>query len=148
MTTATIETNIWQALKARAATLPSPVDYTICWPDQQDFTKPADGDGVPAPYIEVSHLPNVVTRLAIDSDGQNDRPGILVMALMYPVARKATHDVMRQQAGLIAAHFPADLLMTYGGVTVRVERAPDVPSPVRDDTYLRWPVGIRWRCVA
>ncbi|MFE0015274.1 phage tail terminator-like protein [Mesorhizobium sp. NPDC059054] len=43
-------------------------------------------------------------------------------------------------AGKVAAHFPTDLKMTYGGVTVRVTAAPTAAQPMDDDTHVLVPV--------
>lgn len=146
---ATIETAIWLALKARVQSLP--LDYPIDWP-RGPFDKPQGLDDLPDPYLEVRLLPNVSQRLFIGSNDPHRRMGILQVSLMYPVARtKGNVDWEAQFAqigGTIAAHFPTDLKMHFEGVTVRVEKAPDVAQPLRDDAYWRVPVSIRFDCFA
>lgn len=145
----TIETKVWQALKARAATLPG---FTINWP-LEPFTPPVSG-GKPSPYVEVRHMPNAVVRRFIGSSDPHERPGILQLTLCWPASEIGTgsgqthSDVLIQRAGEIAAHFPTDLRMPFQGVVVRVERAPDVAQPYRDDAYWRCPVSVRYSVFA
>lgn len=147
---ATTETKIWQALKARVQTLSS--GLTINWP-MEPFTPPVSG-GKPVPYVECRHLPNANVRRFIGSNDPMERMGILQLTLCWPAseigtASGKTHpDVLVQHAGEIAAHFPTDLAMDFQGIRVRVERAPDVTQPYRDDAYWRCPVSVRWRCYA
>lgn len=152
---ATVETAIWQAVKARVQSLPAPVNYPSMpgrcdWP-LEVFTKPQAG-AVPVSYLEVRHLPNTSVRRFIGSNDPHERMGILQLSLMWPVSdvgQGKTHpDVLTQMAGLIAAHFPTDLRMVFQDVTVRVEKAADVAQPYRDEAYWRVPTSIRWRCWA
>jgi len=147
MTAATVETAIWQALKARVAALPSPVNFPVAWPDE-NFTPPVDGNGRPIPYIEVFDNSNEPERLLISSTGPVLRMGILGIHLMFPVAMARSHAVKKQYAGQIAAWFPTDLKMISDGVTVQVEKPPKPPSIFRDDAYWRCPVQVRWLCFA
>lgn len=148
--TATIETAIWLALKARVQSLP--LSYPVDWP-RVPFDKPQSiTDGLPNPYLEVRLLPNVSQRLFIDSKAPHRRTGILQISLMYPIARTQSsvdwEAQFAQIGGAIAAHFPPDHRMHSQGVTVRVEKAPDVAQPLREDAYWRVPVSIRFDCFA
>lgn len=142
--TASIETKIWQALKARVSTL---TGYTSAWP--MDPFEPGQ-----LPYVEVAHLPNRNDRMLIGSKGRMHRPGILQLTLCWPVAQvgaglgKVHPDVLIQRAGEIAAHFTTDLCMPFQGVSVRVTKAPDVAQPIRDDAYWRVPVSIFYETYA
>ncbi len=146
----TTETKIWQGLKARVASLP--LGLTIDWP-LMPFDKPQSG-GKPLPYVECRHIPNRVNRLLIGSQAPQERPGILQITLCWPASEISTGsgkthpDVLIQRAGEIAAHFPTDLRLTFDGVTVRVERAPDVSQAYRDDAYVRVPVSVRYSVFA
>lgn len=146
----TIETSIWQALRARVQTLPG--GLAINWP-MEPFTPPT-ASGKPLPYIECRNMPNAVNRLFIGSNEPHERPGILQLTLCWPVSEVGTGsgkthpDVLVQRSGEIAAHFPTDHAMEFQGVRVRVERAPDVSQPYRDDAYWRCPTSVRWRCYA
>lgn len=139
-----VETKIWNALRAHIEALS--LAYPIDWP-ASDFNKPVV-DGVPDQYVEVRNLPNTSARVMINSAGAHDRPGILMATLMVPVALKRQFEVMQEDAATIAAGFPCDHDMVFQGVRVRVEKAPDIAAPLRDDAYWRWPIAIRWRCFA
>lgn len=148
--TATVETKIWMALKSRVQSLP--MSYPIDWP-RVPFTKPQSGNPVqPDPYLEVRLLPNTSQRLFIGSNDPHRRMGILQVSLMYPIARTTgTVDwetQFSQIGGTIAAHFPADLRMHFEGLSVRVEKAPDVAQPFRDEVYWRVPCTIRYEAYA
>lgn len=142
--TASTETKIWQALKAHVSTL---AGYTFAWP--MDPFEPGQ-----TPYVEVRQLPNANVRRFIGSGDPHERMGILQLTLCWPVAQvgiglgKVHPDVLVQRAGEIAGHFPTDLPMDNGGVRVRVERAPDVAQPMRDDAWWRVPVSVRYTCFA
>lgn len=144
-----VETIIWQALRARVASL---AGFAINWP-LEPFTPP-QGGGKPLPYVECRHLPNAPVRRFIGSGDPHERPGILQLTLCWPASEigngsgKAHPDELIQRAGEIAAHFPTDFPMRFEGVTVRVERAPDVAQPYRDDAYWRVPVSVRYDCFA
>lgn len=139
-----VETKIWMAIKARVSTLPGWAANRIAWP--MDPFEPGQ-----LPYVEVAHLPNRVNRPFIGSNDPQERPGILQLTLCWPVAQVGTGlgkvhpDVLVQRAGEIAAHWPTDLPLDFGGVRVRVEHAPDVAQPMRDDAYWRVPVSIRYK---
>lgn len=134
------ETKIWMALRSRVETLP--LAFAKAWP-AQTFTPIAN-----QPFIEVRLLPNAVQRLFIGSDDPHRRPGILQLSLMYPISLGHAFEVINQYAGQIAAHWPTDLKMTFQDTTVRVERAPDVAQPFRDETYWRVPCSIRYEAFA
>lgn len=142
--TATVETKIWQALKARVLT--QPLSFPLAMPTE-DYTPPVVNSQA-SPYIEVRHLPNRLTRMLIDSDGPVDRPGILQLMLCVPVALKMSFEVAQEYAGQLAAHFACDLRLEFQGATVRVDQPPDVAQPYREDDCWHWPVTIRWHCYA
>lgn len=144
-----VGTKIWMAIKARVSTL---TGYTFAWP-MDPFTPPQSG-GKPLPYLDIAHMPNVNARVLVGSKGPIRRPGIVQIALMWPVAEigtasgKTHPDVLIQKAGEIAVHFPTDLCMAFQGVSVRVTKAPDVAQPYRDDAYWRVPVSIFYETYA
>lgn len=148
----TVETAIWQALRARVATLTGFAANQINWP-LMPFEKPSAG-GRPLPYLECRHMPNAIVRRFIGPSDPQERPGILQLTLCWPASDVGTgsgqthSDVLIQRAGEIAAHWPTDLPLDFQGVRVRVERAPDVAQPYRDDAYWRVPVSVRYTCYA
>ena len=131
----TIETSIWMALKARVSTLVLSPVLPVSWPNES-FTPPAAG------YLRVTHVPNIANRLFIGSAAANQRLGLLQVSVFAKLNQDAT--IATEIAGLVAAHFPADLKMTSGGVTVRVTKAPDVAQALRDDPHWHVPVTVRY----
>lgn len=144
----TVETAIWLALRGRVATLVLNPGLPIAWP-KEAFSPPQVG-GQPRPYLEVRHLPNANGRVFIGHDEPHMRRGILQINLKYPTAMNHAEAVQTEIAGLIAEQFPTGLKMAYGGITVHVERAPDVAQAFRDgaDPYWQTPVSIRYWCEA
>ncbi len=148
---ATTETKISLAIQARVATcLPA---YTKVWTDGEP-TNPPTANGKPAPYLECHHEPNRTIRLLIKADAPHERPGLLLLTLCWPIAKVGTgagkthRNAIREQAGKIAAHFPAGLCMSFQGVGVNVTKAPDILGAYRDDAYLRTQVRIEYRTFA
>lgn len=151
MTTPTIETKISQAIQARVATcLPA---YPKVWTDGEPVALPTAG-GQPAPYIECHHEPNRTVRRFIGSNDPHERPGLLLLTLCWPLAKVGTgsgkthKDAIREIAGEVAAHFPADLAMDFQSVRARVTAAPSVLGAYRDDHYLRTQVRVEWQAFA
>lgn len=149
--TATIETKIAQAIQARVASLPG--SFPVLWTDDAPVEPPKDAKG-PLPYIEAHFEPNRTVRRFIGSNDPHERPGLLLLTLCWPIAKVGTgsgkthKDAIRQHAGEIAAHFPADLAMDFQGVRVRVAAAPSVLGAYRDDHYLRTQARIEWQAFA
>jgi hypothetical protein len=142
-----IETSTWLALKGRVSTLVLSPTLAIAWP-KEAFTPPQSGPpSKPLPYLEIRHLPNTNTRRAIGNTDAHRRAGILQITLKYPVALNHAEAVQVEIAGQIAAHFPAGLPMTFGGITLKVEKAADIASSFRDgsDPYWQTPVSVRYR---
>lgn len=143
-----IETSTWMALKGRVATLILTPTLQIAWP-KESFTAPQSPPPHPRPqpYLEIRHLPNANTRRAIGNADAHRRAGILQITLKYPVALNHPEALQTEIVGKIAAHFPAGLPMVYGGLMLKVEKAPDVASSFRDgsDPYWQTPVSVRYR---
>lgn len=117
----TVETAIWQALNARVQSMSLTPSVPVVFPKQ---------DAPDSRHIIVSWMPNRNQRRAVGSNSAHIRPGILQLSLMSPIPGQAV-EVETEIAGQIAAHFPADLRMSFGGVTVRVTQAPDVATAFR-----------------
>jgi hypothetical protein len=149
MSVPSVETAIWLALKGRVETLPISIvpQSSIAWP-KVSFTPPQSGTPPrPMPYLEVRHLPNTNTRRAVGHTDAHRRAGILQVTLKYPTTLNHAEAVQTEIAGQIAAHFPAGLRMTYGDVSLQIEKAPDIASSFRDgtDPYWQTPLSIRYR---
>lgn len=146
MTTATIETRIWLALKARVEALPTSIvpQDAISYPAAQ-FEKPTNVDGA-LPYIQVHQLPNQSERQMINRPVAR-RPGILQLDYLAPLALEMTHEQMTQKAGEIAQHFVGQVLKS-DTVQVHIEQVPDVGRALEDRGYWRIPISIRYLCFA
>ncbi|TPL06684.1 DUF4128 domain-containing protein [Mesorhizobium sp. B2-4-11] len=134
----TIETSTEAALFARVAALVLSPVLPIAWPNVA-FTKPAGG------YLRVTHVPNTNRRLFLGSNDPHQRMGLLQVDVFKPLNMGAS--TATEIAGLVAAHFPCDLRLTSGGVTVRVTKAPDVSQAIADDTHWLVPVTVRYTCL-
>lgn len=132
-----IETSIWLALKARVEALVLSPVLPIAWPNLS-FTKPATG------YLRVTNVPNMNRRLFIGSTDPHQRLGLLQVDVFGK--KNENIAIALETAGKVAAHFPTDLKMTYGGVTVRVTAAPTVAQPMDDDTHVLVPVTVPIEC--
>lgn len=129
-----IETSIWLTLKARVQALVLSPVLPVAWPNES-FSKPAGG------YLRVTHVPNLNRRLFLSGSDPHQRLGLLQVDVFMP--RNQNVAVALEVAGKVAAHFPADLRMAYGDVTVRVQSAPTVAQPIDDDTHLLVPVTVQ-----
>lgn len=134
-----IETQIWLALKARVAALTLSPALPVAWPNE-DFIKPITG------YLRVTHVPNVNRRLFIGSTEPHQRIGLLQVDVFSRKNQDAS--VAAEIAGQVAAWFPTDLRMTYGTVSVRVTKAPDVAQAIADDTHWLAPTSVEYECFA
>lgn len=135
---ATVETRIWLALKGRVETIP--LAFPKAWP-KQSFT-PTVGQ----PWLRVTFLPNANSRPFLGSDDPMFRQGLLQIGLMTPLNGQS-FEVDNQWAGEIAEHFWGDLTgrkLFYDGVTVTIQRAPDVAGAFREDAWQFTPISIRW----
>lgn len=130
----TIEANIQAALFARVAALTLSPAHPVAWPNLS-FTAPADRR-----YLRVSHLPNSTDRLFVGSSDPHQHQGILQVVVCAPL-NKGEAAVM-EIAGLVADHFPPDLLMADG---VRVSKRADIATALIEDTEIQIPVSIRYR---
>lgn len=132
-----VETSIWLALRARIASLVLNPILPIAWPNES-FTPPATG------YLRVSHIPNVNRRLFHKGTDPHERLGLLQVDVFARQNQNAA--VAVEIAGQIAAHFPADLRLPYGGIRCQVTKAPDIAQAMRDGTFWMVPVTISYRC--
>lgn len=134
-----IETSIWQALKARVQTLVLSPALPVAWPNES-FTKPLTG------YLRVTHVPNLNRRLHIRSEDPHQRLGLLQVDVFMPKNQNVA--VALEVAGKVAAQFPTDDWLTYGNAAVRVTSAPTVAQPMDDDTHVMIPITVPYECFA
>jgi hypothetical protein len=131
------ETSIWLAIKARILSLPI-LPMPIAWP-----ASPYSPDGTE--YLSVGEANADPLRILIGS-GAHDRRGSIIIGLVSPLGQLS--EVYREKAAQIAAHFPEDLHLAHGDVTVRIPSRPTVQAGYRDEPYWRVPVVIPWRAFA
>lgn len=142
---ATIQTKISMAIQSRVASLPG--SFPVLWTDDAPASPPV-ASGQPVPYVEAHFEPNRTIRHFIGSNDPHEYPGLLLLTLCWPLANVGTgsgkthKDAIREIAGKIAEHFPADFCMPFQGVSVRVTGAPSVLGSYRDDHYMRTQVRV------
>lgn len=134
----TIEEKIQKALGTRVASLVLSPPLPVAWPNKS-FS-------APPPYLRVDYFRNRNERIAIKGSAPHRRLGILQISVVAPL--NAGPDAALSIAGRVAEHFPADLVLDYDGISVRIEAAPDVLSAVKEDASYDTPVSIRWECFA
>ncbi|WP_257317920.1 DUF4128 domain-containing protein [Shinella pollutisoli] len=122
------------AIKARIQSLTLSPALPVVWPKG---SAPTSGK-----YLTVHWMPNVTQRRAVSSNGAHRRPGILQLTIFSPLSLNQAPEVDTELAGQIAEHFPTDHRMTFGGVSVRVQRAPSISQAYRSDAYWITPVSV------
>ncbi|MDI1261737.1 MAG: phage tail terminator-like protein [bacterium] len=133
----TIEGHIEAALFARVASfLASPV-LPVAWPN-----KSYEGYR----FLRVSHHPNRNNRLFLSGADPHQRVGFLMLSVFTPLDKGAT--TATELAGAVAAHFPADLELTSGPVTVQISVAPDLATALAETAHWHVPVTVRYECFA
>lgn len=136
-----IETTDWLALKSRVDTLVTNPALSVFEPGAI-VTPPTDANG-PAPFILLSDVPNDPDRRGIDPRLQV-RSGTLMLTLQWPIARPVTHTQLKEIAGQIAAHFPADTCMTFGPSRLRVTQDAAAMQPFVEGAYRVCVVRVLW----
>jgi hypothetical protein len=138
-----IETKIFQAIKARVESLPMAATYDIVWTTGDNaFETGAGTSYTPSPtkaYLRCTWTPNATQRQFIGSKDPHRRPGILQIDVMGTKALGS--GVAHEVAGQVAQHFPADMRLRFMDVKVRVLRDPSVFAPFID-THIQVPVSI------
>lgn len=137
---ATVEGSIELALEGRLQSLVTSPVLLISWTGKP-FTKPANGK-----YLEVIYAPNGANRVFIGSDEDHQHLGILQLNLHWP--HGDFERVPRDVAGAVAAHFPADLVLTADGISVRITKRPDVGTALVGKTEITIPVLIEYEAWA
>lgn len=135
------EATICALLHERLATLTLSPTVPISWPEVP-FTPPPDGSA----YLDVAFIPNLMNRDFVGSTAPHRAEGLYQISVVYPrgVGTIAPLNI----AGLIAAHFPADLslISTDPALKVRISQRPTVAAPMTEDADVRVPVTVSWRC--
>lgn len=132
MSTPSIETKIFQAIKARVEALPMRATHDIVWTAGDSALETGAGASyTPSPtkaYLRCTWTPNATQRPLIGSKERNTRPGILQIDVMGIVAQGA--GVAREAAGQLAQEFPTDRRLSFMGTKVRITKAPTVYRPI------------------
>lgn len=136
-----IQATDWLALKGR-------IDTLVTDPVLQRFepgattTPPSDAVG-PLPFIMLSDVTNEPVRVGIDPR-LHIRSGTLMLALQWPIARTVTHVQLKEIAGQIAAHFPADTCMQFGPSRLKVTQDAEAMQAYVDGAYRVAVVRVMW----
>lgn len=136
-----IETTDWLALKGRVDTLVTSPALPTFEPGAI-VTPPSDATG-PLPFILLSDVANDPDRVGIDPR-LHVRSGTLMLALQWPLSRAVSHAQLKEVAGQIAAHFPADLCMTFGPSRLRVTRDASAMPAYVDGPYRTCTIRVFW----
>lgn len=137
-----LETQIWYALKSRIDTLVTNPAMPVYDPDAV-IVPPKDVSGVPLPFILASDGRNDEDRIGISDDISGDS-GTLILSVQWPLARAIEHQQLVEIGGRIAAHFPADTCMQYGGTSIRVTKRTRPLPPYVDGAYRVVVVRVFW----
>jgi len=140
-----VQTTDWMALKARIDTLVTDTAMQVFEPGAI-VTPPSDATG-PLPYVLLSDVTNDPTRVGVNSSVPHVRSGTLMLAVQWPIARSVSHTQLREIAGQIAAHFPADACMTFGQSRLRVTADASALPAYVDGAYRVAVVRVMWSSV-
>ena len=122
----TVEGAIEQVLSVRLVSLVLTPAHPIAVPNV-NFTKPNDNR-----YLEAKFVPNGANRVFIGSDEPHRRIGFLQVNVRDGLNKGSR---ITDIAGLVAAHFPADLKLTHAtGLTVQITAAADVGNMIVEAT--------------
>lgn len=142
--TPTIDTQIWEALRAAVATAAGALP--VAYPGEE-FTPPSTSTRQ-LPYIAMGGTATAA-RAVISRTGALERTGIITLVHVAPIGYNAAWYVER--ASDLLAGFPLDGCSRYDSVTVRWGNGLSVPRlerGFRENGYIRTPVLIPWRCAA
>jgi hypothetical protein len=141
-----IQSTDWLALKDRVDSLVTNPTLTRYDPGQL-LTPPSDSSG-PLPYLLISDVTNTPRRIGLSSRGaagvDHIRSGTLMLTLYWPIAKAIDHVQLKEIAGSIAAHFPADVCMSYGASRLRTTQDADVLQPYVDGPSRVCVVRVFW----
>jgi hypothetical protein len=135
-----IETMLFQAVKARVNALPMKAAYPIVWSTDEAYVP-----SISQPYLRATWLPNTNIRHFHKGSDPHERLALLQIDVMGE--KTNGEGVAIEIAGQVAAHFAADTPMFFEQVKMSVTKAPDV-GPVFVNTHIQVPVTIRVRAFA
>lgn len=152
MSIPSVPTKIWLALKNHLQGLRingQTIDMAL---PAQPY-QPKSANGVPQPYISVGRVSALPVRMEIGSGKKRLHEGSLSLVLVQPLLRDAAGNSVPEEAYIeraaqVAAHFPEDSRIAYGGICLRVLTTPAVQDGYQDAGYWRIPVKVDWRTIA
>lgn len=131
----TVEGKIATAILRRAQTLPG--GLPIAWPGM-DFSP--ETDAPEGKWLRVQHIPNTVERITFN--GLHRLRGLVQVTVFHPKGRGEIE--IRDTAGQVVEHFPADLVLTEDGVNVKIMQRPEARDTMTDDFGMFIPVVVQW----
>lgn len=138
----TVEGAIEQVLSVRLASLALSPVHPIAVPNV-NFTKPNDNR-----YLEAKFVPNATNRILIGSTDPHQRIGFLQVNVRDGLNKGSR---ITDIAGLVAAHFPADLKLHHStGITVRITAEAEVNAMMTETAPpgVMVPILIPYECLA
>ena len=138
----TVEGAIEQVLSVRLGSLVLSPVHPIAVPNT-NFTKPTSHR-----YLEARFVPNATDRILVDGDGPHQRIGFLQVNVRDKIN---TGSRITDIAGIVAAHFPADLALHHAtGIKVRITAAAEVNAMIVESSPpgVMVPILIPWECLA
>ena len=130
------ESEVMAALFTRLASFVASPVLPVSYPNVT-FTPPANQR-----YLRAQFVPNTTNRVLIDTDGPHQHLGFLQVSVYW--AKGQGEAGPRAIASAIADHFPADLRLTSGGVSVRITARPSVRDLIIEDAAVQIPVLVAW----
>jgi len=120
---------------ARLAALTLSPVLLVAWPGIA-FTPPT------GTYLEVALLTNANRNQFVADDSTTEFRGILQVTVVAPSGAGIVGPV--ETAGKVAQHFERGSPMAGATLTVKVDKRPDVGSPMVDGDRIRVPVSVYW----
>lgn len=134
-----IETALFTSLTEALAEIDE--ELQVAWPN-----RPFEPSNPSVSYVRVDHLRNRNTRLFVKGADPHLRQGILQLTAVTPLLVGVDAAVALVDA--LAAQFPADLDLFGNGVRVRIQAAPDIATPTREDASWDVVCSIPYECLA
>lgn len=129
-----LESKIDTALMARLASLTLSPVRRVAWPGA-DFT-PGSGEI----YLEPNVIPNTTTQASLGYDGVNRHQGLFQISVWSPLATSTIPAL--EVASAVMAHFKRGTVLTFEGITLRINQPPSRAPALTDGAWRQIPVTI------
>lgn len=136
-----VESDIWNAIKTRANTIPLTPKPPVAWPNDAPFAKP-----VGSSYLRVSHVPNQSQRMFLGSDDPHRLQGIAQIDVFTPLQGGSNASLVMVAA--VVGHFPCDLVLSAGETSLRITKKPDPMPGMPGDTHWQVPIMVSYEAFA